>query len=64
MEAPLTFLPDKLSECLKAFLLPELFAIPFRPPNFSSSLCYYSTQVFYTPEKPGLQSAFRVSTFC
>ena len=39
-----------------------LFAFPFRLPDFRLRHCSYSTLVFYTPEKPRCQMAFRVST--
>ena len=43
--------------------LPALFAFCFRLPNLELTHCFYYTLFFYTPEKPGCQSAFRVSTY-
>jgi hypothetical protein len=60
--------PDRVADLIKKFgwihnRLPALFVLLFRLRYLMLFHCFYYKPGFYTPEKPGCQNAFRVSTF-
>lgn len=42
---------------------PASFAFPFRLPYLELSHCFHYNPIFYIPEKPNCQRAFRVPTY-
>ena len=60
--------PDCISDLIDQFRwvhnrLPALFVFSIRLPYWRPSHCFKYTSSFYTPEKPGVNPAFRGSTY-